>query len=223
MQRRSVGQSTVGSGARSTTRSGGRPTRVGSAGSTRFALVAGWLALALLCLPVGGPPGVATAGAATTGAAAVERVPGGPTGTYVVPAGIHKVRHVIVVMQENRSFDTYFGTFPGADGIPMANGTPTACAPDPVHGGCVRPFHDTADVDGGGPHGHASAVADINGGKMDGFVAQREASLKNCTTFADPACSTTTSQPDVMGYHDQQEIPNYWTYAKDFVLDDHMF
>ena len=31
-------------------------------------------------------------------------------------AGIHKIRHVVVVMQENRSFDSYFGTYPGADG-----------------------------------------------------------------------------------------------------------
>ncbi len=34
------------------------------------------------------------------------------------PAGIHKIKHVIVIMQENRSFDQYFGTYPGADGIP---------------------------------------------------------------------------------------------------------
>jgi phospholipase C len=33
-----------------------------------------------------------------------------------VPRGIHKIKHVIVVMQENRSFDEYFGTYPGADG-----------------------------------------------------------------------------------------------------------
>jgi phospholipase C len=32
---------------------------------------------------------------------------------------IHKIEHVVVIMQENRSFDSYFGTFPGADGIPM--------------------------------------------------------------------------------------------------------
>jgi len=35
------------------------------------------------------------------------------------PDGIHTIKHVIVIMQENRSFDSYFGTFPGADGIPM--------------------------------------------------------------------------------------------------------
>ncbi len=53
-----------------------------------------------------------------------EQVPGGPCGTYLVPAGIHKIEHVIVIMQENRSFDTYFGTFPGVDGIPMQDGKP---------------------------------------------------------------------------------------------------
>ena len=54
-----------------------------------------------------------------------ERVSGGPAGSYVVPPGIHKIKHVIIVMQENRSFDSYFGTYPGADGIPMKNGKPT--------------------------------------------------------------------------------------------------
>jgi len=39
-----------------------------------------------------------------------ERVSGGPNGTYLVAAGIHKIKHVIIVMQENRSFDSYFGT-----------------------------------------------------------------------------------------------------------------
>ena len=32
------------------------------------------------------------------------------------PQGIHKIKHVVVIMQENRSFDSYFGTFPGARG-----------------------------------------------------------------------------------------------------------
>ena len=42
------------------------------------------------------------------------------------------IEHVIVIVQENRSFDHYFGTYPGADGIPMTNGSPTVCVPDPV-------------------------------------------------------------------------------------------
>jgi phospholipase C len=44
-----------------------------------------------------------------------------PAGTHAArpkPAsGIHKIKHVIVIMQENRSFDHYFGTYPGADGF----------------------------------------------------------------------------------------------------------
>ena len=152
---------------------------------------------------------------------AVEEVSGGPSGSYIVPAGIHKIKHVIVVMQENRSFDTYFGTYPGADGIPMKDGTPTVCVPNPA-GGCTRPYHDVADVNGGGPHGEANAVADVDGGKMDGFIAQRDQAKSSCTNPDDPACNS-GGQPDVMGYHTGAEIPNYWTYAQDFVLDDHMF
>ena len=34
----------------------------------------------------------------------MERASGGPSGSYIVPAGIHKIKHVIIVMQENRSF-----------------------------------------------------------------------------------------------------------------------
>jgi len=55
-------------------------------------------------------------------------VSGGPSGSYVAPAGIHTIKHVIIVMQENRSFDSYFGTYPGADGIPMSNPRPLRVA-----------------------------------------------------------------------------------------------
>ncbi len=137
------------------------------------------------------------------------------------PAGIHKIRHVVIIMQENRSFDQYFGTYPGADGIPAS-----ACSPDPIHGGCVRPFHSTADLNDGGPHGVQAAVRDIDGGRMDGFVREAQAG-QSCST-TNPNCSpcnagTQQNCVDVMGYHDQREIPNYWTYARDFVLQDHMF
>ncbi len=147
--------------------------------------------------------------------------PAGQGGTDVVPAGIHKIKHVIIVMQENRSFDSYFGTYPGADGIPMSNGTPTACLPNPT-GGCLRPYHDTMDVNGGGPHAKRDAVADVDGSKMDGFVKERHAALPGCSDPQNPACAA-SGTPDVMGYHTGAEIPNYWTYARDFVLDDHMF
>jgi phospholipase C len=64
-----------------------------------------------------------------------SKVVGGPTGTYIVPPGIEKIKHVIIVTQQDRSFDSYFGTYPGADGIPMKNGVPAVCLPDPA-GGC---------------------------------------------------------------------------------------
>ena len=84
-------------------------------------------------------------------------------------------------MQENRSFDSYFGTFPGADGIPMKNGAPTVCVPDPATGTCVAPYVDHADVNGGGPAlGASTPTADINGGKMDGFIGQAESGRKGC-------------------------------------------
>ena len=136
--------------------------------------------------------------------------------------GIHKIRHVIVIMQENRSFDSYFGTYPGADGIPMTAGQPTVCVPDPATGQCVAPAHDPAAVNGGGPHSQPNATADINGGKMDGFVAQAESGRKDCADPTNPAC-TNSATPDVMGWHDAREIPNYWTYAHNFVLQDRMF
>ena len=138
-----------------------------------------------------------------------------------VPPGIHKIKHVVIIMQENRSFDSYFGTFPGADGIPMNNGVPTACLPNPQGGACVRPYHDTNDVNMGGPHGAGSATRDVNGGRMDGFLehVRRKAVDKVCPPEK-PECGGGT---DVMGYHDGHELPNYWKYARDFVLQDHLF
>jgi phospholipase C len=134
-------------------------------------------------------------------------------------AGIHKIQHVVVIMQENRSFDSYFGTFPGADGIPAG-----VCVSDPKTGQCGKPYHDPADKNAGGPHGQANAVTDVNGGKMDGFIAQAEQGHATaCTGPFDPNCGGGQGQTDVMGYHDAREIPNYWTYARDFVLQDRMF
>jgi phospholipase C len=138
-----------------------------------------------------------------------------------VARGIHKIQHVVIIMQENRSFDSYFGTFPGADGIPMRGGQPAVCVPDPATGRCVEPFHDSADLNHGGPHGAVSAVADVDGGRMDGFIAQAEGARKGCRDPLDPACGGNGT--DVMGYHDQREIPNYWAYARHFVLQDRMF
>jgi len=144
------------------------------------------------------------------------------TSTGPASTGIHLIKHVVVIQQENRSFDSYFGTFPGADGIPMRNGKPSVCVPDPQTSTCVVPYPDHADVNGGGPHNATNATADINGGKMDGFIGQAESGRKGCSDPTNPAC-TNGSTPDVMGYHVGTDIPNYWSYAENFVLQDHMF
>jgi len=170
----------------------------------------------------GGGTSPSSPSSSSSSASGGVRVSGGPTGSYIVPPGIHKIKHVIVIMQENRSFDSYFGTFPGAEGIPMQNGQPTVCVNDPTTGSCVAPYADHSDVNGGGPHSAPNATADINGGKMDGFIGQSESGKRGCADPTNPACSTGTAD-DVMGYHTQSDIPNYWAYAKDFVLQDHMF
>jgi phospholipase C len=133
-----------------------------------------------------------------------------------------RIKHVVVIMQENRSFDHYFGTYPGAEGIPMQNGTPTVCVPDPRTRACVKPYHDAKDANAGGPHAARSATADIDGGKMDGFIASFRDAQKACKNPNTPGCASGES-PDVMGWHDAREIPNYWAYAQAFVLQDHMF
>jgi len=139
-------------------------------------------------------------------------------------SGIHKIKHVVVIMQENRSFDEYFGTYPDADGIPTRGGQPTACVADP-RGGCIKPYHETQDVNRGGPHGEKDAIADIDGGRMDGFVANAERGkargLHPCAGPYDPACGGRGR--DVMGYKDARDIPNYWAYAQSGVLQDRMF
>ena len=141
--------------------------------------------------------------------------------------GIHKIKHVVVIMQENRSFDSYFGTFPGADGIPMKHGQPTVCSPDPVTRTCVKPYVDHHDANAGGPHSQRAALDDIAGGKMNGFASSALAFQSGCTNEFHPDCVQRLRRmgglPDVMGYHTASDIPNYWTYARDFVLQDHMF
>jgi phospholipase C len=135
----------------------------------------------------------------------------------LLSSGIQTIQHVVIIMQENRSFDHYFGTYPGADGIPRdADGNPTVFNVDPVTGKKVYPFHNTSVINFDGFHSNQAAIADIDGGKMDKFLDQarkRQASLGQ-----DPG-----TVPDVMGYHTANEIPNYWSYAQNFVLQDHMF
>ena len=157
--------------------------------------------------------GAAAWGAASLPATAASRPAGGDA------RGIHKIKHVVVIMQENRSFDSFFGTYPGAAGIPMKDGVPTVCVPDPRTGTCVKPYVDHADSNAGGPHMDPNSRADTDHGKMDGFIAQAQQA-----ETASGRCKKTGPCPtDVMGYHTGSDIPNYWDYARNFVLQDHMY
>jgi phospholipase C len=116
-------------------------------------------------------------------------------------AGIDKIQHVIWISQENRSFDSYFGTYPGADGFPEGTCLPLR----PGSKRCIKPFHQKlqslpCDMSHEWPVAHAG----YDNGRMDGFV------------WAEGTANTA-------GYYDARDIPNYWDYARRFTLSDHFF
>ena len=131
---------------------------------------------------------------------------------HTVPA----IEHIVIVEMENRSFDEMFGTYPGANGIPMdGNGLPTvACNPDPASGQCILPYHDTSTINHGGPHNDAAERTDLDGGAMDGFIKTAE----------NPQGKFHDYFPDeVMGYHTCAELPTYCSLAAQGVLFDNFF
>ncbi|MGC9946236.1 MAG: alkaline phosphatase family protein [Bryobacteraceae bacterium] len=121
-----------------------------------------------------------------------------PAPPPTAPPGLEKIQQFVFIMQENRSFDHYFGTYPGAEGMP-----PGVCLPNPSGGACVPLYHNTAAVNQGGGHMYYDALTCIDNGLMDGFLAG--------------------SLGDAMGWHDYREIPNYWSYANLYVLQDRLF
>ncbi|MEA2404194.1 MAG: hypothetical protein QOE08_841 [Thermoleophilaceae bacterium] len=118
------------------------------------------------------------------------------------------IKHFMVLMQENHSFDNYFGTYPGVDGIPA-----NACQPNNLNdprAGCLKPFHLGNRVVEDLNHSHRVSVRQRNHGKMNGFVdaLRREGGQV---------------QPNVMGHYDGRDIPYYWNIADNFVLFDRFF
>jgi phospholipase C len=115
----------------------------------------------------------------------------------------------VVLMQENHSFDNYFGTYPRADGIP-----PGTCMPfnpaDPAQG-CMAPYHigdndvESADLD----HSAATHRLQYNDGRMDGFVYAL--GLRNQDGRL------------AMGYYDDRDLPYHWNIADRYVLFDRFF
>jgi phospholipase C len=113
------------------------------------------------------------------------------------------IQHVIVVMQSGHSFDNYFGTRPGVDGIPAGVCEPVALGST----SCVKPYHLSSEQARAGLS-DASPVTKraIDGGKMDGFVrAQPNSSIGSVA----------------MGYLDGSDLPYYWSLADRFTLFDH--
>ncbi len=131
--------------------------------------------------------------------------------------GIHKIQHVVMIMQENRSFDTYFGTYPGAVGIPHG-----VCVPDRLHPGtCARPYYNPLGKNKGGVHSASAAQGDLS---EEAYVREAQRGCNKTMPRCFPCTDTRKSECiDVMGYHDARQIPNYWSYAEHFVLQDHMF
>ena len=186
------------------------------------ALLVGLLSL----LAFGCTGGTPSPGGSGTTSGVSSGVPGGTVATSAGPptrpvpamrAGLEKIQHFVFIMQENRSFDSYFGTYPGANGIPAG-----VTVPDPNGGPPIAPYHDPRVVNRGGPHSWTNARADIDGGTMDGFLAQSYKSVVAARErFGVPLSGY--GPWDVMGYHDYREIPNYWDYAQLYVLQDNMF
>jgi len=144
-----------------------------------------------------------------------------------------KVKYVFVLYQENRSFDSYFGTFPGADGLfsKSAADTPgftqtiintdgTASTIQPFRIGPAQYAADTDDID----HSHPRIVKkmDIVGTtpKMDQFAVTEE--LKYSPT-GNPSLKAKQYGELAMAYEDCDTVPLLWHYADAFVLFDHIF
>ena len=107
------------------------------------------------------------------------------------------IKHVVFIIKENRSFDHYFGTYPGAEGATSGK----VSSGETVE---LQPATDVLEHDLG--HDFFAGVQSINGGRMNGFdkIFMGE-TLNGYTIF------------------DRSGIPAYWAYADEFVLGDRMF
>ena len=144
-----------------------------------------------------------------------------------------KIKYVFVLYQENRSFDSYFGTYPGAEGIfshkpeetpgftqPLIDTDGTTVMIQPFRIGPEDYAADTDDVD----HSHPMIVAkmDIQGGvpRMDRFALAEE--RRYMKSGAPPLVAKQMGEL-AMAYEDCDTIPLLWQYASRFVLFDHVF
>jgi phospholipase C len=117
------------------------------------------------------------------------------------------IQHLIVLMQENHTFDNYFGTYPGVDGIP--SGVCMPVNPSDPNTTCVEPYHigerPISDLD----HSESTFKLQFGSGRMDGFVYALNQRNQDGTA--------------TMGYYDGSDLPYYWNLADEYVLFDHFF
>jgi phospholipase C len=131
-----------------------------------------------------------------------------PVRTAASGNGLSSIDHIVVLMQENRSFDHYYAHLPGAQPLP-----PGASNPDPTNpsGPPITPFHQTSycevhDLD----HSWNGTHKQWNGGKMDGFTATN-------AVPQDPKGSR------AMGYYNETDLPYYYDLYSTFATGDRYF
>jgi phospholipase C len=152
----------------------------------------------------------------------MKQTPGGPGPTlgwsiitialllilYPLPHSVERsnsivspIKHVVVIVEENHTFDNYFGYYPGANGLGNATALPGSPGGPPV----IAPY----------PLANVTLIANLNNswtaahqaydsGRMDSFVIAQRSKV-------------------TMGYYDYHSIPYYWDYASQFVLMDDFF
>jgi phospholipase C len=118
-----------------------------------------------------------------------------------------KIEHIVFFIKENRTFDNYFGQFPGAEGA--TTGVTST--------GAVVPLTPAPDVEASDLcHAEGCARTAMNGSQMNGFDIMGKLGT-GTQRFAAP--------PNLRSYAQFSEggIPNYWAYARTYTLGDHMF
>lgn len=131
------------------------------------------------------------------------------------------IHHVFVIYQENRSFDSYFGSFPGVDNLATAEARAHGFRQyDPIGHDWVTPFllkaADTSDAD----HSRLALLTMSDGGKMDKFVSYEERSMLD--GMASPQLAQQLGIL-TMAHEDCTTVPFLWMYAHRFALYDHIF
>ena len=120
------------------------------------------------------------------------------------PTSTTPIEHVVVMMKENHAFDNYFGTFPGADGIP-----PNVTVPD-GKGGVLAPHWLSTAWTLDLPHSREAMLQSYDGGLNDGFAIAAEAWGPSLGAVA-------------MGFYDRRQLPAYWSLAENYTLADRYF